>query len=1179
MAKQRVLDQLLFTLCYQYWLPGNDSSNTPHTRPKGRTRVGDLGHLIDDGGFEYLFNVCMGAGDPFNSCRVPPDFVPLTDIPEPVVEKRLETPKKKSVPITSFGYQSSMQPNRIPQFEAGREYEYTCSASQVAIGKENDGGKRYDLKFLHLLEDCAAANARSWYKFLNSFIQHQKIRNDTLYLVAGYDKYRSSTFRSSACSSRPSQLPSISPKCLATGSTGSDDSMFYHWDAQQDIYAQSHCNSNLGTLASQTTFSHGDSSPVRSDPSFQGLGIGQVTTTREIPNSRRRRSVNPGFNKLPKTDSNLDISYSHANKQTSTSVDISSNLYKALDPPALINEYILDDFSGAHVTPARDGKWVGVVKDDQNPFDGGFANSTRENSSSSFHKLIDLPTKNGSVSKGTALCDESLTPIKTRSTFALIIGIDKYKHEEYDNLKAAVADANRFEKFLLDRLRTPREHIISLRNDQATRKGIIDGFRSLIHDQRISPGKSAIIIYYAGHGAVAPKPNEWTDWQTSDDEIEILCPADIGILDINDKAVEGIPDRMINELLRELAAAKGNNITLILDCCRATSTNRAIKLPGVLNVTPRRTPNPPELSAKSDPTAMFLGSSGKKITSGFSGSLWDSHVLLAACNRHEMAWEEYGQGFFTQALLETMEKNPVSELTYRSLMHRLVMPPYQTPQLEGKHTLRRLFDSWEKPADSSMILCRHEPKEDRLVLHAGTLHGITVGSTFEIFRTDLPDLHHPLAIATVSKVEAFTSLLVALDRTFLHADEDRHIWYARLPQDSSANVWTHCKDSNLLTRIIKADCEPRFTVPIAAVQTRDEAHLCLTMKDRSASFEQGNKINPSIGFPSRFPHVYEVGDTARIRTIISRFAHFTAQLSIPSPLRVTDLISIEMKKLQRDGPSLTPVGENLLPVIGDNKPIEFFVDESLPLNQHPRYGFTVRNKSDIDLYVYLFFFDGTSFAIDAVYPSKMSPSRKEQGAVDMCLQNDATLGLGYGNSDVNPFMFPVPDDRDMDICFYKFIVITQPVDLGSISQSSPFSDSRTPRGLRTVSPWSDLTGSWASIVIPVIQKTAQDVVDPSSKTESSGKSVPKTTQAIVDPPSNTKSSGNPIQAAVDPPSNTNPSGKSVPMTAQTVVNPPLKTMSSGKSVQGPRWLARLKNILSLKKSKAKPRKPYQKARS
>ncbi len=57
---------------------------------------------------------------------------------------------------------------------------------------------------------------------------------------------------------------------------------------------------------------------------------------------------------------------------------------------------------------------------------------------------------------------------------------------------------------------------------------------------------------------------------------------------------------------------------------------------------------------------------------------------------------------------------------------------------------------------------------------------------------------------------------------------------------------------------------------------------------------------------------------------------------------------------------------------------------------------------------------------DALYSFKTSPS---QGAVGMCIPNDATLGLGYGNSNMNPFMFTVLDDRDMNVCFYKFIVL------------------------------------------------------------------------------------------------------------------------------------------------------------
>ncbi len=144
----------------------------------------------------------------------------------------------------------------------------------------------------------------------------------------------------------------------------------------------------------------------------------------------------------------------------------------------------------------------------------------------------------------------------------MIIGIDEYKYEGYTNLGAAVADADRVEKFLLQRLRTPTDHITSLRNAHATRTAIINAFESLIHDPRISPGMP-IVIYYAGHGAMAPKPKEWTDWLIPDNQIQMLCPTDMGDLDVNNKVVEGIPDRTVSELLLKLATAKGNNIVRV----------------------------------------------------------------------------------------------------------------------------------------------------------------------------------------------------------------------------------------------------------------------------------------------------------------------------------------------------------------------------------------------------------------------------------------------------------------------------------------------------------------------------------------------------------------------------------------------------------------------------------------
>lgn len=86
------------------------------------------------------------------------------------------------------------------------------------------------------------------------------------------------------------------------------------------------------------------------------------------------------------------------------------------------------------------------------------------------------------------------------------------------------------------------------------------------------------------------------------------------------------------------------------------------------------------------------------------GPLWDSAVILAACNGSQGAWEKNGTGIFTEALLKGMRCEPsVGALTYASLMLCLEFPEdtKQIPHLIGKNVHRRLFDS--SFVDSSMI--------------------------------------------------------------------------------------------------------------------------------------------------------------------------------------------------------------------------------------------------------------------------------------------------------------------------------------------------------------------------------------------------------------------------------------------------------------------------------------------
>ncbi|KAF8901414.1 hypothetical protein CPB85DRAFT_128202 [Mucidula mucida] len=94
--------------------------------------------------------------------------------------------------------------------------------------------------------------------------------------------------------------------------------------------------------------------------------------------------------------------------------------------------------------------------------------------------------------------------------------------------------------------------------------GIVAALRRLGTDESIIKDKSAIIVFYAGHGASSPKPAEWEDWATSGGQLEMLCPVDMGELNEANQEIEGIPDRTISALLDEISQEKGNNIVRLV---------------------------------------------------------------------------------------------------------------------------------------------------------------------------------------------------------------------------------------------------------------------------------------------------------------------------------------------------------------------------------------------------------------------------------------------------------------------------------------------------------------------------------------------------------------------------------------------------------------------------------------
>ncbi|PBK84250.1 hypothetical protein ARMGADRAFT_615393 [Armillaria gallica] len=668
---------------------------------------------------------------------------------------------------------------------------------------------------------------------------------------------------------------------------------------------------------------------------------------------------------------------------------------------------------------------------------------------------------------------------QTRQTFGLIIGIDEYKFiKPKQDLQGAVKDANDFSSYLLHDRGVPETNIINLRNGRATRSAIIEAFIKLKNNPRITPGEVAIIIYFAGHGAVAQKPAEWKNWVNPTGEVEMLCPADIN-RPINGKVkVEGIPDRTLSQLLLDLSDAKGNNITLILDCCHAAGINRGV----VTDPTIRsRALNSQPLSPTCDKDIYSHASqirSFQKDESGFSDS-YGSHVLLAACRRTETAWEKDKSGIFTAALLGSLRSFDPRDLppSYDSLMQIIQIPGNlnQHAHWDGRHIRRRLFDCWQEPVSSSMIPC-HKGDGKRwpsgLVLHAGSLHGIKKGSTFEIFKSDSPDANSKDLITTLTVTDVKTAFsvlaLTPSDSAIFTSDSQRPFWYARLRKASGPRLHIYCDNARVLDQILADDSKSRLTASVCPVKDPDKADLCLTVKEGAVLFHRGKTFSKlsSCSPPLPQSRLYHNAD---IRDFINRYSHFTSHLTTKSPISITSLVTIKMIKLGRSGKGMEEVA--LTAVDGDGRTeIVRVLDTSLDADDQDHYGFTIHQNRNIDLYVYLVYFDASKSDIEIWYSAQKS---RFGDSADPCLVKDSKskLTLGHGNTTMGPLCLDIPHGQAEDVCFIKIYVATKAVDIGTLEQlQSPGPGTKARGAKRHNLPVQLSDFEWASETIAIVTK-------------------------------------------------------------------------------------------------------------
>ena len=185
-------------------------------------RVGDVGIFTENGGFDFLFNICVPTDDPINPKKLPENFVPISPPVDPTdIRKFAEFSPGSYLASSSVAESRTTESsyvliysnflNLIINVFSGLIFE--SSASEGAILTMPEGAYSEDLSNSSRLRQYIATHAEDWYKFVNG-PRGREAQNGDLHVVVGCDKTTSwgmATFANSSLSQETNFRLKFSP--------------------------------------------------------------------------------------------------------------------------------------------------------------------------------------------------------------------------------------------------------------------------------------------------------------------------------------------------------------------------------------------------------------------------------------------------------------------------------------------------------------------------------------------------------------------------------------------------------------------------------------------------------------------------------------------------------------------------------------------------------------------------------------------------------------------------------------------------------------------------------------------------------------------------------------------------------------------------------------------------------
>ena len=238
--------------------------------------------------------------------------------------------------------------------------------------------------------------------------------------------------------------------------------------------------------------------------------------------------------------------------------------------------------------------------------------------------------------------------------YALLVGVDDYG-PDIESLDGCLNDVDVLHDYLRRHVDAAALAVAVLKNGDATRANVIAGFRSHLGQARSG---DVALFQFCGHGARWASSAAFRDAFPDGRDEGLVCS------DSRRPGGYDLADKELAVLIGEVAANQAQTVVL-LDCCHSGSATRSVG--SALPLKPRLTH---EVTTER-PLETYLDGHYARLRDA-GASLFvpaGRHILLAACERGQLAQEAEGQGLFTSTLVEVLEKSGAG-LSYADLFVR-----------------------------------------------------------------------------------------------------------------------------------------------------------------------------------------------------------------------------------------------------------------------------------------------------------------------------------------------------------------------------------------------------------------------------------------------------------------------------------------------------------------------------